>query len=545
MNVMLAGGLVRFVQGIAAAAPTLAVGLFIAAVLRYYLGQAGTKRLFGGESLWALPQAWLVGMLLPVCSIGVIPIIREMRRMGIRPGAITAFALSAPLFNPLSLLYGLTLSRPYVILGFAFGSLLVVTILGLIWDRFASAHGTATDRASSPIGLRRLGTSALFMGRELCGPTGVLALVALTGLWFLGSLLPHGALQSAVEQLDPLAPTKMSLVAVAIYATPMLTMSQLGMMFAHGNSPGAAFALLLLGTGVNLGTLWWVGSNFGWRSTVIWFSVLFLVVLGVAYAIDRPLIPPGVEPAGHTHAFDVYTNPFHSGDVLSMQAIWKAIVANLSIFDAATIGLIAVLLVGGVVSLTVARSFCDRLLAEDTPEVSEGEADKPKPQNAGTGLNRRVSSRTVGLTCLVGLVALSIVGCYAYYPEPSEVFEEMRLARVEVLSGVTSGDYERALHWIPILEEWSRKLEVGYALRNFELRPYQQMQAYLLRKKLESLEHELEHELEDAHEHAHEHEHEPHAHSHGSGGASHHGSELKALRTQITDSTRRLTAAFE
>ncbi|MCA9157901.1 MAG: permease, partial [Planctomycetales bacterium] len=117
MNVMLAGGFVRFVQGIAAAAPTLAVGLFVAAVLRYYLGQAGTKRLFGGESLWALPQAWLVGMLLPVCSIGVIPIIREMRRMGIRPGAITAFALSAPLFNPLSLLYGLTLSRPYVIVG--------------------------------------------------------------------------------------------------------------------------------------------------------------------------------------------------------------------------------------------------------------------------------------------------------------------------------------------------------------------------------------------------------------------------------------------
>ena len=49
--------------------------------------------------------------LLPVCSIGVIPILREMKRIGIRPGAITAFALSAPLFNPLSLMYGLTLSR--------------------------------------------------------------------------------------------------------------------------------------------------------------------------------------------------------------------------------------------------------------------------------------------------------------------------------------------------------------------------------------------------------------------------------------------------
>ncbi|MCA9181779.1 MAG: permease, partial [Planctomycetales bacterium] len=190
MNVMIAGGFVRFVQGIAAAAPTLAVGLFVAAVLRYYLREAGTKKLFGGETLWSLPQSWLVGMLLPVCSVGVIPVIREMRRLGIRPGAITAFALSAPLFNPLSLLYGLTLSRPYVILGFALGSLFVVTVLGLIWDRFTSPSARSSGPVGRPIGIRRLGATMVYMGRELCGPSGMLALVAFAGLWLLGSLLP-------------------------------------------------------------------------------------------------------------------------------------------------------------------------------------------------------------------------------------------------------------------------------------------------------------------------------------------------------------------
>lgn len=107
------------------------------------------------------------------------------------------------------------------------------------------------------------------------------------------------------------------------------------------------------------------------------------------------------------------------------------------------------------------------------------------------------------------------------------------LARVEVLSGVTSREYERALHWIPILEEWSRKLEVGYALRNLELRPYQQMQAYLLRKKLESLEHKLEHEQEN--------QRNPNVLD-----ASSHGSaELESLHSQITQNSRRLNAAFQ
>ncbi len=486
MDVMFFGGLMRAVQGLAAAAPTLIVGLFIAALLRYYLGTSGTHRLFGGDSLRSLPQSWLVGMLLPVCSIGVIPIIREMRRMGVRPGAITAFALSAPLFNPLSLLYGLTLSRPYVIVGFALASLAVVTILGISWDRTTKWRTSEAAMDPGVIGLQRLWQSMLFMGRELCGATGGLTLLALLGLFVLGFVLPHGALQSAVEQLNPWAPLTMAAVSVPIYATPMLTMSQLGMMFAHGNSPGAAFCLLLLGTGVNLATLWWIATNYGTRSTVIWFSVLLIVVLGLAYAVNRPLIPPGVEPAGHTHAFDIYTNPLHAGASVTIESFVRKLSELVAVMDRIGLSVLFVLLLVGLTNRYLMGSESERLDA----------VPPSQPELAETGWNRRVSPSTVGITCLGGLVAFSVVGCYAFYPRPSEVLEEMRLARVELLSGAASRDYERVLRWIPIQEEWSRKLEVGYAMRRFELRPYQKMQTYLLRKKLELLEHATEHAAE-------------------------------------------------
>ena len=484
MDVMLAGGLMRFIQGLASAAPTMIVGLFIAGLLRYYLGTAGTLRLFGGNGWRSLPQSWLIGMLLPVCSIGVIPILREMKRMGIRPGAITAFALSAPLFNPLSLLYGLTLTRPYVIIGFALASLGVVTALGMVWDRLTSWKPMEPPKDPEVIGLRRIALTFLYMARELCGPTGGLTVVALLGLFLLGFLLPHGALQSSVEQLDPLAPLKMAVVAIPIYAPPMLTMSQLGMMFAHGNSPGAAFCLLLLGTGVNFATLWWIASSYGIKPTLIWFTVLLMVVVGFAYAVERPLIPPGVEPAGHTHAFDVYTNPLHSSQGLTAELIFSKLAESLGLVDRISVGaLLVVAIFGWVVRLRLHR-WIER---QETEKI-----EVPKSTNP-SGWNRPVSPRAVGITCLAGLVAFSVVACYAYYPSPKEVLEEMRLARTEVLSGATSRDYKRALLWIPILEEWSRKLEVGYALRNFDLRPYQKMQAHLMRKKLELLEHAIEH----------------------------------------------------
>lgn len=98
------------------------------------------------------------------------------------------------------------------------------------------------------------------------------------------------------------------------------------------------------------------------------------------------------------------------------------------------------------------------------------------------------------MTMLAGLVALSVVACYAYYPSPQECLDEIFLARGECLSAALSGDQDHSLFWLPVWEEWSRRLEVGTFLRRGELRRYQSMQGYLIRKKLELLEHELEHD---------------------------------------------------
>jgi hypothetical protein len=129
--------------------------------------------------------------------------------------------------------------------------------------------------------------------------------------------------------------------------------------------------------------------------------------------------------------------------------------------------------------------------------------DEKRLANASVGANELtrargfdiiVPRRVLGFTMLAGLVALSVVACFAYYPPPGECLEEIALARAECLSAANSGDTDHALFWLPVWEEWSRRLEVGTFLRHGEVRPYQRMQGYLIRKKLELLEHELEHE---------------------------------------------------
>ncbi|MEM8912810.1 MAG: permease [Planctomycetota bacterium] len=487
--VMVVGGFVRLAQGFIAAAPTLLVGLLIAAVLRYYLGRQGTRRLFGGDSLRSLPQSWLVGMLLPVCSIGVLPILIQMRRSQVKPGAMFAFALSAPLFNPLSLLYGLTLSRPLVIILFAFGSLFIVTILGLLWDRLDRRNPSTIEhdqegRERGLIGAKRLAAMVVLMAREASGRPLFLTFVALSGLAVLAAALPYASFQHRVERDDPLAPLTMLVVALPVYATPMLAMSQLGMMFQHANSPGAAFTLLILGAGLNFATVFWFGQHYSWRTAAIWLTGLLLIVVGISYGINKPLIPPGVQPAGHTHAFDIYASPIPSQDPDVWGSAQEAIVNQADIAGCVAL---ATLLALSVTGWTLrALSIDESSIPADTRDA--GDVIAPRKYDI------IIPPSVIGATMLVGLVALSVVACYAYYPSPNECLEEISLARAECLSAASSGDKDHALFWLPVWEEWSRRLEVGTFIRHGEVRRYQSMQGYLIRKKLELLEHELEHD---------------------------------------------------
>ena len=93
---------------------------------------------------------------------------------------------------------------------------------------------------------------------------------------------------------------------------------------------------------------------------------------------------------------------------------------------------------------------------------------------------------------MAGLVLLSVVGCFAYYPSPEEVFKEMSILRAEVLSAATSGHQKHALHFLPIWNDWTRKLEVGFFLRNGSLSPYRRMKAKVFRDRLEFLKHAIE-----------------------------------------------------
>jgi uncharacterized protein len=476
--------MLRVCQAAVQAAPTILVGLFVAGIFRRLLGHEGTRRLFGAGTRRELSQAWLIGMLLPVCSLGVIPIAREMRRARISGGAILAFAMTAPLFNPLSMLYGLTLSAPFVILSFALCTMVVVTAVGEIWNRIHP--GTAHEEpAPSPVdfGAKRMIAILVVAAREIVGPSLAFILIGLAGVALLAVVLPPGSLQTTMEHKNPYAPLAMVGVAIPAYATPLVAMSQLGSMFQHANSVGAAFVLLTLGAGINLGLIAWVFHSYGARRGLSWMTILLVVVIGLAYAVENPLYPSEIQPPGHTHAFDIYCRPYdrHSRDLPA--TVFNKLKEDLHPFERVGLTVVGLLMATG-----LALKWLDRRWRiEDWLERPRDlEAQPPSRFDVA------IPGPVLGGIALAGLVGLSVVGCYAYYPAQQEVFKEMSILRGEVLTAAMSGNQGHAKHFIPVWDDWTRRLQVGVFLREGSLTPYRRMKAKVFRDRLEFLKHAVE-----------------------------------------------------
>ncbi len=480
----------RFGQAGMDAALTLIIGVVTAGVLRRMLTPAGTRKLFG-TGLRGLASGWLAGMLLPVCALGVIPVARELRRSGVPGGTVLAFVLAAPLLNPISFLYGLTLAEPTVILTFSAFSLALTTIAGFLWDRTfarttdAAESATLAERADAepapPVGLKRMLAVFVTAAKELAGRDLVFYVIGLTGTALLSAVIPFGALGRTMLHSDKLSPLLMTGLAVPLFSSPLPGMMKIGLMFDHGNSIGAAFVLFAIGIGTSLGTLAWLILDFGWRRIVPWFLTYIVLVVALGYASETLLYDTRKAEADHTHAFDDYSSPFPAGtgDLPTMM-VKKLDEKFGPLEQQAVYGFFGLLAIGVLVRRLDAHGRIERWLTAKPP------ADKPR-----RGYDVILPGPVLGAFCLIGLVAFSVIGAYVYYPDRDQCLTQMFAIYADTAVAVNTGKKEEAIRNLELWDQLVRKLEVGTYLRSYGVTPEQSKTAENLRETIEVVRDEL------------------------------------------------------
>ncbi len=102
-----------------------------------------------------------------------------------------------------------------------------------------------------------------------------------------------------------------------------------------------------------------------------------------------------------------------------------------------------------------------------------------------------VPAPVLGGVALLGLLAFSVLASYSYYPPADQIFEDLGIIKAEVLTAALSGDESHADHFIPIYQDWIRRLQVSVTIREGSLSPYRRMKTQVLIDKIERLDHAI------------------------------------------------------
>lgn len=457
-------GVLRMVEAMVAAAPFLVAGVFAAGILRGMVGADRTRKILG-VGHWTGPfRAWALGILLPICSLGALPVARELRRAGVPSGTVLSFVLVAPVLNPVSLIYGLSHITPMMLIYFGIGTFVVSVGIGLIWNRVISdSQDVAPEKIERAPrnSVSRLLVVGDTTARGLVGPVFIDYGLALLAVGFLGAFLPHGVLQTGLTRDNALAPIIMGLVAIPVYVTPTEVMMHFGHIVQDGYSLGAAFALILLGAGANVGVANWLRRDYGLKPLMLFVSLLIGSTLVIGITADRTLIHGNATATDHTHAFDPFTRLANvNSSQTNLSWVVNKVSKNIRTDEVYGLGLLLVILIIGLILKFAGKRLSIDHLLEDPQEESEssGELTNPKWDPALSPLQLV----TAGALCIF---SLAIVGLYLFYPSSDSLFDDMNSIRTYAYESVKKEDVTETKRRLDQWRAHAEKLSTSVLIR--------------------------------------------------------------------------------
>jgi len=291
--------MIEFITGFAAEtfillarmAPYLLLGIVVAGALHLVLPVGMVARQLGSRGIGSVFKASALGVPLPLCSCGVVPVAAALKKSGASSGATVGFLVTTPtsgvdsILATYSLLGGaFTLLRVGVsfVIGLAAG---VATSLGL-----RRREGLGADK--QPGSVAGSGSKRGFIVRGLAYGFGELmggiARPLLYGTLLGGLiayLLPPGILGEYVGT-GLVSYLVMLVIAIPLYVCASGSIPLAAALMAKGISPGAALIFLIAGPATNAATMTVVSNLLGRRALLIFLGFLIAGSFAAGIATD-------------------------------------------------------------------------------------------------------------------------------------------------------------------------------------------------------------------------------------------------------------------
>ena len=270
-----------------AMAPYILLGMLFAGILHAFLGEGFVARHLGGKGLGSIIKATLLGIPLPICSCGVIPVAASLKNEGASKSSVLSFLVSTPTTGVDSILATYALLGPLFAIFRPVAAFFNGVIVGL-FNRIFNPEG----ETKPPVPHARPAKTQFRIKETF--RYGFFELAEDIGKWlvigvFLGGVLtvaiPESLLTQHVTQ-PALHFVIMLAFAVPLYVCATGSIPIAAALIGKGFTPGAALIFLIAGPATNTVTVSFVYSKLGKRAFVIYLIVIVLVSLFMGWMFN-------------------------------------------------------------------------------------------------------------------------------------------------------------------------------------------------------------------------------------------------------------------
>lgn len=273
-----------------------------AAVALLHAWQLDLGRVLGGGS--ALSQAvrgTVIGLPMPICSCGVIPLYRSLVLQGVPVAAALAFLVSGPELSVTALFLSVSLLGGELTLARAGAAAALALVVGLLVGAKAPVRERArpvVTLGAKPSWKERLGSGVRYGLGDMVDATAAWILVGLA----LAALIEPRLSPETLAGFPSWAQVPLfALIGMPIYVCASGSTPLAAVLIAKGVSPGAAVAFLLTGPATNLTTFGMLTKLHSKRTALLFAGLTAVTTTALGWGVDLLLAGKTTHVAEHLH----------------------------------------------------------------------------------------------------------------------------------------------------------------------------------------------------------------------------------------------------
>ena len=257
--------IIDFWDTVAEMSPYLLFGFFMAGILSVLVSQHLVEKHLGSRGIWSLVKASILGVPLPLCSCGVIPVSMSLHKHGASKGSTISFLLSTPQTGIDSIFVTLSLLGPLFAVFRPLAAFVTGIVGGTLADVFSRspedgqpAPAKCTDECCGSAENKKIVRGLKYGFVTLPRDIGKAMLVGLVIAAVISALVPDGYF---AEKLGTgiLAMVVMMLLGIPVYVCATASVPVAAALILKGLTPGAALVFLMTGPATNAAsfvTIW-------------------------------------------------------------------------------------------------------------------------------------------------------------------------------------------------------------------------------------------------------------------------------------------------